>query len=79
MRHAVAVAAAEHAEVIDARGDVRQQIGDFDAGLAVLVELVLRGEELVLIHPAACFHSAERFRQFLAVQALQFRFRIECF
>ncbi len=77
VRHAVAVAPAQKANVVDARADVREPVGHLDAALAVLLEGALGREQLVLVHAAARLHRAERLRQLFAVQSREFGLRVE--
>ncbi len=59
MRHTVAVTAAQQADIIDALRDVRQERGDFDPGLAVLLKWPHRRKQFVFGDRAAGLESAE--------------------
>ena len=77
VREALVEAGADDGEVVDAFGRVREQVGDFDAGLAVLREGALGAED----HGVAEFAVlevlvAEAFGRMLAVQFRQQRLGI---
>ena len=77
MRDAVAVATTQHAQLVGARGDVRQEIGDFGAGLSPRPKLPQRREQLVFRDGPAGLERAKRFRNRLAREPDQIGLRIE--
>ena len=74
---AVPVAAAQHAEVIGVRGDVRQKIADLESRLAAWPERLDRAEQGILRHLAPSHHLTKTARQRLAGVLGQVRFGIE--
>ena len=65
---------ADDADVVDARGQARQQLADFDPGFAVAVEFPRRGKQIARFRPLK-FRLFKRQR--LAVIGRQSRFGIE--
>ena len=73
----VAVARADDGEVVDALGRVREQVGDFDAALAVFLKRALGAEQLAHPSDELILRLAELRRPRLAVQLVQQRLGIE--
>ena len=73
----VAVARADHGDVVDAAGDVREEVGDLDAALAVLPERPPGAEQPGVALDELILRLAELLRARLAVELVQQRLGIE--
>ena len=77
MVHAVAVATAQHANVIRVPGDVREEVADLEAGLAARAKRLDRAKQRIARDFAARHHLAKTARQRLAGVLGQVRLGIE--
>ena len=75
--HHVAVAGADDRDIVDALGEVREQVGDFDAALAVAFEGALGAEQSRFVVDELILRFAELGRPLLAVELVQQRLGIE--
>ena len=73
----VAVARPDHGDVVDATGDVGEEVGDFDAALPILSERATGAQQPGVTLNLLILHVAELFRARLALELVQQRLGIE--
>src|SRR5881409_3153349 len=75
----VAIAGTNHRQAIDARGEVREEIGNLDPALAVLAESPPGAKQLRAGLDELIFGFPKLFRPWLAVKLVEQRLGIEGF